>query len=176
MNSKTDEELVLAIQQGDISAFEELIERFQRGLYFFVIRILKNEAQAADIVQDSFVTVYKVIDRIDIKRKFSTYLFEIAKNAAFSYLRKQKRMVSLDAIAELEQDESFIEHYLREDVFEGVRIAVKALPDKYRRVITLYYFEELTYEEVSWKLQIPVNTVRTHLKRAKEQLKHTITL
>ncbi len=174
MNRKTDEELVTAVRQGDIASYEKLVTRYQRGLYSFIMRFLHDEAMAADVVQESLFKVYQVIDRIDTSKKFSTFVFEIAKNNAISLLRKQKKNVSLENVADVEEDESFIEQYLRADVADSVRVAVNTLPEKYRDVITLYYFDDLSYEEVSKTLHVPINTVRTHLKRAKEQLKKII--
>lgn len=171
MNSDTDEQLVLAIQQGDISAYELLVKRYQRGLYFFVLRILHDEAAAADVVQDSLIKVYQLIESIDVSRKFSTFLFEIAKNASISLLRKKKQTISLEITGDIEDDESFIEQYLRQDMFNQVKRCVQLLPRKYKMVLTLYYFDDLSYEEISKKLKIPINTVRTHLKRAKEAFK-----
>ncbi len=171
MYIQTDSELVLAIQNGDLTAFELLVKRYQFGLHIFVNRIVHDSDAATDVVQDSFISLYKAIDSVDTKKKFSTFLFEIAKNKSISYLRTRKRFVSLDSIAELIDDESFIEKYLRKEVMLSVRRAVSSLPEKYKKVIRLYFFEELSYEEISSTLHLPINTVRTHLKRAKEQLK-----
>lgn len=167
----TDEQLVRAIQEGDVLAYETLIKRYQHGLFFFVLRIVHDDAIASDVVQNSLVKVYEIIDRIDTKKKFSTFVFEIAKNAAISELRKRKHDISLEEIVDFAEEESFVEELYQADLENQVRNIVKHLPPKYRAVITLYYFEELSYEEIGRKLRLPINTVRTHLKRAKEQLK-----
>jgi RNA polymerase sigma factor (sigma-70 family) len=171
MSHKSDMELVTAIQKGDILSYEELVKRYQRGIFVFVVRLIRDEHTASDIVQETFIKTYQHIDRIDTTKKFSTYIFEIAKNTAFSYLRKLKQHISLDDIVNVGEEESFIEEIYRWDVIHCVRTAVSALPQKYRQVISLYYFEELSYEEISKKLSLPINTVRTHLKRAKNILK-----
>jgi RNA polymerase sigma-70 factor (family 1) len=176
MNMKTDIELVISIREGDILAFEEIVKRYQRSLYFFVMGIVHDEAASLDVVQESLFKIYQVIDRVDVTKKFSTYLFEIAKNNAISYLRKNKRTVSIEHIAELEDDEPFIEKFLRQDLAELVQKAVRSLPKQYRTVITLYYFEDMSYEEISNIVHLPINTVRTHLKRAKEKLQKQILL
>src|SRR5437868_10882522 len=107
MDKKTDLELVLAIQEGDILAFEVLVKRYQYGLLAFTYRIVHDEATAQEVVQDAFVKVYKYVDRVDPARKFSTYLFEITKNTAISALRAKKHTVSLEEVGEIAQDESF---------------------------------------------------------------------
>lgn len=171
MNPKSDADLVRAIQNGDISSFETLVDRYQRGLTSFVIHFIPDAQTAQDVVQDAFVRVYKTIDRVDPSRKFSTYVFEIAKNAALSVLRAKKHTIPLESIVELSDDAIFFEQYLRNDQAQRVREAVNRLPSKYRQVIMLYYFDDVSYEGISTKLQVPINTVRTHLKRAKDLLK-----
>jgi RNA polymerase sigma-70 factor, ECF subfamily len=168
---RTDEELVIAIQHGDILSYEELVKRYQHGLYVFIMRYMHDEAWSRDIVQNALVKVYECIDRINPKKKFSTFVFEIAKNAAISDLRRRRRHISLEKIVDLEEEVSFVEDFYRADVAQKVRTAVGKLSPKYRDVISLYYFEDLSYEDIGKRLHIPVNTVRTHLKRGKEQLK-----
>src|SRR5258706_2162252 len=165
MDKKTDLELVLAIQGGDILAFEVLVKRYQYGLLTFAYRIVRNEATAQEVVQDAFFKVYKYIDRVDPTRKFSTYLFEITKNASISALRARKNTVSLDEATEATEDKSFYEDFVRADERIRVRKAVGKLEGKYKKVVTLYYFRDLSYEEISNKLRLPLNTIRTQLKR-----------
>jgi RNA polymerase sigma-70 factor, ECF subfamily len=176
MHRQTDEELVIAVREGDIQSFETLVKRYQRGLFSFVMRFLRDEGAASDIVQETLFTIYQVIDRVDTSKKFSTFVFEIAKNKSISLLRARKKHISLEEVADMAEDESFIEQFLRKDLALSVRAAVKKLPGKYRDVISLYYFDELSYEEVSQKLALPVNTIRTHLRRAKTELKKHISL
>lgn len=171
MTHKNDNELILFIREGDVLAYEELVKRYQRGLYAFVFRIIHDEAASHDIVIDTLYKVYQNIDTIDVTKKFSTYVFEIAKNASFSFFRSHKHHASLEDIAGVEAEESFLEQLYRGDSARDVRTAVSKLEKKYRNVIRLYYFEDLSYEEVGKKLRLPINTVRTHLSRAKQKLK-----
>jgi len=171
MNQRTDNALVQSIQEGNILAYEELVKRYQKGLYVFVMRIIRDEHASSDIVQETFIKTYRHIYSIDTSKKFSTYIFEIAKNTAISYIRGRKKHVSLESIANVQEEESFIEKIYRWDLANAVHLSVSRLPKKYNRVISLYYFEDLSYEEISKKLSLPINTVRTHLARAKGQLK-----
>ncbi len=171
MHTPSDADLVRAIQAGEIPAFEVLVKRYQRGLFAFVHRILENEDDAYEVVQDTFFQIYKTIERVDVERKFSTYAFEIAKNTALSVLRKRKRTVSLEMAEDIEDDESLLERVSRADDAVSIRRTIEQLPEKYKSVITLYYFDDVSYEEISRILRLPVNTVRTHLKRAKSILK-----
>lgn len=171
MGERTDEELVRQIQEGSISAFETLVRRYENRLLSFVYRILKNEFDAQELVQDTFFKVYTLIDRIDTSRKFSSYLFEIAKNAAISRLRSRHAEIPLKDESVVETDEKIYEGLAQKQQAEAIRSAITKLPFRYRRVIQLYYFDDLAYEEISRKLKIPLNTVRTHLARAKAALR-----
>lgn len=159
---KIDGELVKEIQGGNVLAFEEIVRKYQKRLIWFVTGIVHDQARAEEICQDAFFKTYQVIDRIDPSKKFSTFLFEVAKNKAIDELRKTKLEVLLtDAVAVEEKpaDET------------GIREAVEKLPKNYREPVKLYYFSDLSYEEISRKLKMPINTVRTHLRRAKKRLK-----
>ncbi len=172
---RTDEALVSKIQEGDVLAFEILVKRYQRRLFSFVFRIVYDAHAAEEVVQDTLFGAYKTIDRVDVTKKFSSYLFTIAKNTAISYLRRRKQTVSLKNIEEQAQEEETLYKGLIEaEKQHRVREALRALEEKYRRVIALYYFDDLSYEEISQKLKLPVNTVRTHLLRAKKKLKEVL--
>jgi RNA polymerase sigma-70 factor, ECF subfamily len=174
MDKKTDLELVFAIQEGDILAFEKLVKRYQYGLLAFTNRIVRDSATAQEVVQDAFLKVYKHIDKVDPSRKFSTYLFEITKNTAISALRVKKHTVSLWEAEEAAADGSFYEDFVRADERARVRKAVDKLEGKYKKVVTLYYFGDLSYQEISEKLRLPLNTIRTHLARAKTELRRKL--
>jgi RNA polymerase sigma-70 factor, ECF subfamily len=174
MKLLSDGDLIRAIQEGDILAYEILVKRYQHGLYVFIMRIVHDTAVSGDIAQDTLVKVYEIIDRIDTRKKFSTLVFEIAKNEAISYLRRKKHTLSLDEIVDIGVEESLAEDLYRSDIATIVRASVRALPVKYREVITLYYFHELSYEEIAKKIRMPINTVRTHLRRGKEMLRKVL--
>lgn len=173
MNNLTDEELVGLIQKGDILSFETLVKRYQRSLFSFVPKIIKSQDFVEDIVSETFFKIYTTIDRIDTNRKFSTYAFEIAKNAAISYLRKRKNNVSLEKVA-ISTNENHLENLEKDEEVTKVNRAVGKLAQKYREVIRFYYFKELSYLEISDKLKLPLNTVRTRLKRAKKFLEREL--
>ena len=135
---------------------------------------MHNENTAEEVVQDAFFSVYRHIDRIDTTKKFSTYLFEVAKNAAISHLRKHKATISLEDIDEISTDESIYERVSNGERREMIERALSGLSHKYQQVIRHYYFDDLSYEQISRKLGLPMNTVRTHLARAKAQLKASI--
>lgn len=176
MGEMTDEELVSKIQEGDVTFFEDLVRRYQKRLYPFVKRIVFDPNIAEEIVSDAFFNVYKTIERVDTARKFSSYIFTIAKNCAFSRLRKKHKNVPLDEEITISEDESFYEAMVRKDEENALKSAIDNLPEKFKLVIRLYYFDELSYEEIGERLKLPLNTVRTHLRRAKAELRKNLDL
>lgn len=170
MEPLTDEQLVRAIQEGDVLSYEQLVTRYEHRLLAFAYRIVGSHEAAQEVVQDSLFAVYKTIDRIDTTRKFSSYVYEITKHAAISYLRKQHHTMTLDESVSIDGDEAMYENLGRNETQAEVRKAVLSLPQKYRDVLQLYYFDELSYEEIAKKLAVPINTIRTHVRRAKNEL------
>lgn len=175
MRERSDEELVVAVVEGDVFAFEYLVKRYQKRLHSFVLHVVGDDQAAADVVQESFISLYKTIDRVDTKKRFSTYVFSIARNRAISYLRSVQKTVSLEDVVIIDDDESLYEKISAAERRHTVRKALSKLEEKYRKVIRLYYFDDLSYEEISSCMRLPINTVRTHLFRAKEALRKLLT-
>lgn len=171
MNNTSDEVLVREVQEGSVSAFETLVIRYQAKLHSFVTYLVHDPAAAHDVVQEAFISLYKTIERIDTGKKFSSYLFSITRNLSISYLRKAKFHVPLDQALHIASSESPENDLIETDEILRIEAALDAIDQKYRKVITLYYYDNLSYEEIGKLLGTPVNTVRTHLRRAKDALK-----
>lgn len=171
MNNTSDEELVREVQEGSVSAFESLVSRYQGKLHSFVTYLIRDPAAAHDVVQEAFISLYKTIDRIDTGKKFSSYLFSITRNLSISYLRKTRIHVSLDQALHVASPESPEKDLVQKDETLRIEAAMDAIDQKFKKVISLYYYDNLSYEEIGKLLRIPVNTVRTHLRRAKNALK-----
>ncbi|MCL4200049.1 RNA polymerase sigma factor [Patescibacteria group bacterium] len=174
MQKIRDEVLVAEVAEGNISAFEELVNRYQKKLLSFVFSIVWDEAAAQDVVQETFISLYKTIDRIDTEKKFSAYLFSITRNYAISYLRSRKVHAPLEAAEKVAGGDSPELRLEVNDENKRIQEALDIIDNKYKQVIMLYYFDDLSYEEIADRLGVPVNTVRTHLKRAKEALRRVL--
>ncbi len=174
MQKIRDEVLVAEVAEGNISAFEELVNRYQKKLLSFVFSIVWDEAAAQDVVQETFISLYKTIDRIDTAKKFSAYLFSITRNYAISYLRSRKVHAPLETAEKVAGDDNPELRLEVSDENKRVQEALNIIDHKYKQVIMLYYFDDLSYEEIASRLGVPVNTVRTHLKRAKEALRRVL--
>ncbi len=169
-----DEALVLEVQSGNIRAFEYIVRRYHARLFAFLRRMIQDEATVEEVVQDAFLNLYRTIDRVDTSQRFSTYLHAIAKHQAISTWRKMKDVVPLDAAEHIADDDPIEERLMKASDGEYVRRAISTLEEKYRHVLQLYYFDTLNYEEIQRVMHLPLNTVRTHLRRAKELLRREL--
>lgn len=168
-----ESELVQAIK-SDPDRFDDLVKRYHPGLIIHCEQLVKNRKEAEDIAQEAFVRAYTRLDQFDPARaRFSTWLYKIATNLAFDYLKKHKRQLEtedIEAIAELTMP-----LYLEEEACQELRTAVATLiPPEYRQVIEAYYWEGKSYQEIADNQNVPLNTVRTWIRRAKAQLKEKL--
>jgi RNA polymerase sigma-70 factor (ECF subfamily) len=171
MKQLSDEILVHEVQEGNIPAFETLVNRYQRKLVSFVTSIIRDPDASQDIVQETFIQLYKTIERVDTTKKFSSYLYAITRNQAISYIRSKKPQVALSEARDIATTDTPDTRLERIDQATSVEEALKLIDNRYRKVITLYYYDNLSYEQISKLLHLPVNTIRTHLRRAKSALK-----
>jgi len=183
MEKYTDEELIARFQQGDEYAFEEIVYRFKDRLKNFVFRYLDSEEVAEDVVQDTFLRVYQKKHMYRNIAKFSTWIYTIAGNLAKTELRKRKRrkMFSLSSLG-LEDKEYEIpsEEFAPEDEIEGeyteqeIQAAINNLSDKFKTVIILRDIQELSYDEISKIVDVPVGTVKSRINRARLKLQEKL--
>tara|TARA_B100000470_G_scaffold152819_1_gene119128 strand:+ start:3538 stop:4107 length:570 start_codon:yes stop_codon:yes gene_type:complete len=178
----TDEELIGRFQNGDEQAYIELVNRYRDRLMSFVYRFVNDEVVAEDIVQDTLVKLYTHKDYYRNIAKFSTWLYTIAGNLAKTELRKKKRR-KVTNLSEMGRDDW--EYDIPSDVdtaktvhgqFVGEQIhkAIQSLPDHFREVIILRDIQELSYEEVSNIVEVPLGTVKSRINRARLQLQEML--
>lgn len=182
---------VTRCRAGDARAFRELVTHYTPLIYRVLYRLLGQtsqhspQSQAEDLTQEVFLKVFQHLNRYDTERPLKPWLLRIATNAAMSELRRAQTVVSLheyeEAGQELSQDgrlgggqSTVTDLQLFEDR-DRVSRALAKLPARYRGILLLRYVEDLPYEDIAASLNIPLNTVRTWLKRGREQLKQSIT-
>jgi RNA polymerase sigma-70 factor (ECF subfamily) len=169
----TDEELVAAFQVGDVSAFDELVIRWDRKIQGAIYRILGSEDDARDLCQEAFLKAYKALPGFKGEARFSSWLYQIALNLCRDRMRRRKGkvFVSFDDPQVAEPAErrapapSALELVEARDLSRTVQSAVATLPDEQRQVIVLKEYEGLTFLEISEILGVPLSTVKTRLYR-----------
>lgn len=179
-----EEALVAALRAGDDVAFERVVRQFSGRLLATARRILQNDADARDAVQDAFLAAIKSLPRFEAQSRFSTWLHRIAVNAALMKLRSQRRRPERP-ISELlprflddgHQSEPAVAWEATENLLERgetraiVRDAIDSLPESYRTVLLLRDIEEFDTEQTAEQLGVTVGVVKTRLHRARQALR-----
>lgn len=184
-NLDRNEEIFLLVKRakkGDELAFKDLMNKFNRSVYFLIYKMVKNEADAEDLTIEVFSKVFFNLDMYAETHSFSTWLFKIASNHAIDFLRRKKnkqRPVNIDEpinqetnwFIELESDEPNPERQMIIKQHEqDIRKLIDILPEDIRRVIMLRVFEELSYKEIAEKIDQPIGTVKARLYRGRNLL------
>jgi RNA polymerase sigma-70 factor (ECF subfamily) len=172
----TDDQLVERVKNGDSRAFEELVVRHQKSIYYFVLRVLKNPLDAEDTVQRIFLLAYQNIKGFRADSTFKTWIYRIGINQCHNYFRQNKNREFIpvddipvpDSTADPEGDFSDRERVIQ------LQKAVERLPYKQRMVVTLRIYQELTFEEIGAALNIRANSAKVNFHHALEKLKKWI--
>jgi RNA polymerase sigma-70 factor (ECF subfamily) len=170
-------------RNGDRGAFAELVDLYKDKIYHLAYRMLNNKHEAEDAVQETFLRVYTNLHRYDEQQKFSTWIFRIGTNHCIDRLRKRKHSAySLDAeMPDGEGNDYYSMLPGNEDTPEKqiilsetqlqIRKAIDALPEKYKSVVILRYLQDMSLQEISDVLDMPVTTVKTRVHRGREYLR-----
>jgi RNA polymerase sigma-70 factor (ECF subfamily) len=169
-------------RNGDRRAFAELVEMYKDKIYHLGYRMLNQRQEAEDVVQETFLRVYTNLDRYDENQKFSTWIYRIATNLCIDRLRKRKPTYSIDAeLTDSEgtdwhamlasEDPSPETELILSETQQHIREAIESLPDKYKSIVVLRYLHDLSLQEISDILEMPVTTVKTRVHRGREFLR-----
>jgi len=172
----------VSAMEGDQMAYAKLLERYKDSIYFMVLKMVNNREDAEDLTIEAFGKAFSNIEKYSPKFAFSTWLFKIAVNNCIDFIRKKRiEKSSLDEKRsnsdggeyqidiksnELDPEENFIKEQRKALANE----VVERLPDHYRNLIHMRFFEELSYNEIATKLNLPLGTVKAQLYRSKELL------
>ncbi|NCS32611.1 sigma-70 family RNA polymerase sigma factor [bacterium] len=174
MASETDEQLAHFTQKGDNNAFAEIMHRYEDKLFRYAKKLITDEHEAKDVVQNAFMKAYKNMQSFDIKRKFSSWIYRITHNEAMNVLRKRKRTtngIDKTVFESIQDDAPTIEEKIeQEDVKIEITALLDFLPDDYKEPLLLFYSEEKSYGEISDILRMPTGTVGTRINRGKKML------
>jgi RNA polymerase sigma-70 factor (ECF subfamily) len=187
MDTLTDRELVKRAKEGEQRAFTVLMERYGKGLALHIGEYMANcrscgmemAVEAEDICQEAFHKAFAGIRSYNEQYEFSTWLYTIGKNCVIDYTRKRKILVDAGITADVgdslsnyggEMENSPEDEMISNQEYSILLKYISELGEKYRSIAMMRFINELAYEEIAQKLDMPLNTVRTRLKRAKEML------
>lgn len=166
-----DEDLVRRFTSGDADAFTELVHRHQQRVYSLCRRILGDADAAADVAQDTFVTVFRKIESFRGDAAFTTWLHRVAVNACYDELRRARRRPMLHVVADGDRDHEpgppVADHA---DEVAGARDAASALvlvPEEFRAALVLADVHDMAYEQIAQVLEVPIGTVKSRVHRGR---------
>ena len=173
----TSELLVTRCQRGDREAFDELVRLWERSLFYYLRRLATTEADAWDLLQETWMKVYRSIGSIRDPRTFPAFLYTTARNAAVTRLRLRGERAMDDARNGQAPagEPSHACAFIAFDDAEQVHHALDQLPLPQREAVTLYFLEELSIDEIAQVLNVPVGTVKSRLHYGKQAIRDIIT-
>lgn len=183
-NAQNDLHLLNEAREGDQKAFAELMERYKDSIYFVALKMVNNRDDAMDITVETFTKVFENIDKYKPDFAFSTWLFRICTNSSIDLIRKRKRHVISVNLENAEGEGMELqiradalnpeEDSIKKEQREQLRVMVDKLPARYRNLVIMRYYDEMSYEEISLQLASPLGTVKAQLFRAHQLLSNVL--
>ncbi len=177
-NAVNDFNLVIRAKEGDQKAYADLMQRYKDSIYFMALKMVNNKDDAMDLTIETFAKAFENIEKYKPDFAFSTWLFRIATNNSIDFIRKKRiNMVSIHTLTDdgeerqLEIKSDVLnpeEKSIKKQQSEAIKLIVDKLPLRYRTLIMLRYFDELSYEEIAQQLDLPLGTVKAQLFRARD--------
>jgi RNA polymerase sigma-70 factor, ECF subfamily len=188
LRDDSDESLMLRYRDGDVRAFEVLITRHRKPIYNFILRFVRDAAQAEDVLQETFLRLIKGADAYERQAKFTTWLYTIARNLCVDAARrgKHRNAASLDAPVNGDEGSSALidlvadgkagvdREAIGRELAVRIKQAVEALPDEQREIFLLREVSDLQFNEIAKIVGCPENTVKSRMRYALEKLREAL--
>lgn len=180
-SSLEDDKYVKSALKGNEGAYKQLVQKYERPIFFHIKKMIKENDVLEDLVQEIFIKAFHNLSTYSNEYAFSTWLYRIATNHSIDYLRK-KKLQTLSINDPYKTKDGEIEIQLPDSTYEAdagvikkerkaiVNEAIDSLPEKYREVIKMRHMEEMSYQEIAEELDLPLGTVKAHIFRAREIL------
>jgi RNA polymerase sigma-70 factor, ECF subfamily len=180
MEIVNDQELIKQLQAGSLDALGELYDRYRQLVFRTALAITGDQDAASDLLQDVFLRLFRFADRIDLQRPLQPWLYRMTANLAYTWLKRDRRWLRpLENLADwLASSTRNLTHEAVESIDDWDRLqrAVASLPISQRVVVVLYYLDDLSLQEISDILEIPVGTVKSRLHYGRLTLKKDLSL
>jgi RNA polymerase sigma factor (sigma-70 family) len=178
MRNLSDQEIIDSVRKGNDSDYSIIINRYKNKAFSMLKRMLKNEFDAEEVLQDCFLKAYNSLNSFKGEAKFSTWFYRIVYNTALTRLSSQKRKTEAE-MTSVEDHLDLESHYNADDVEkkdlqEFVRDIITKLPERYSAIITMFYLNEMSIEEISEVMQITVANVKVMLHRSRNSMRDLV--
>jgi len=171
---QSDAELVKDALQGRQSAFGELVKRYQAMAYGCAYALLGNFDDAEELCQEAFIQAYTSLGNLKEAKKFPSWLRSITRNVCISFIRQKRKLRSFEEAVRKRESPTPAEQCQRRELSSQLMEAVNTLSERNRLLVTLFYLDGLSYKEIGDFLEVPPNTVKVTLRRARQQLKERL--
>ncbi len=181
---KTDDELIAEYISGNSQALQDLIERYSSSIYNFISKLTNRSEDTPDITQETFIKVWKMVDRYKMTNTFKSWIFTIARNTAIDKMRKKKSIafsefddaegknwITETVADEAELPDSLIDKAIKNKLLDE---ALKTLSPSEKEILLLHYGEEMTFDSLGKMLKEPLNTIKSRHRRALAKLKEIL--
>lgn len=175
MTTNDEQILINKIIEGDTKAFSTLVNRYKDLVFTLAIRMLKHREEAEEVSQDTFIKVFKSLGKFKGDSKFSTWIYKVTYNTCLDRIKKNKRQIKEIAIDEFSEHEiktidNALTYLERKEQEEKIQECLQLLPSQDSFLLTLYYFEDLSLEEISKIVDIEPNTIKVKIFRSRKKL------
>lgn len=186
-HEESDEQLMLRVKTGDGVAFAALVDRYKQSVVNLIAHTVGDNQDSEDIAQQVFIQVFRNAERYEIRSKFTTWLFTIAKNLSLNEIRRRKRHPA-DSLEESENEETFSRprepadvrsvapdaSLMHAEMVSHLQIELSRLPEKQRMALLLFQEQGLSYEEIAGVLEVSLSSTKSLIFRARETLKKNL--
>lgn len=174
--AEPDNDLVRRVLAGEVEAYGTIVARHQARVFYLGLKFLRRSEDAEDFAQEVFIRAYEKLASFQGGVPFAAWLHRIAFNLAVNKYHLKKRQAQPVSTVDLLPDSSYSpEHrFLSEELAEWVRKTLHKIPEIYHVLIRMHFFEGLSYPEISRALQMPVNTIKSYIFRAKELIRQRL--
>lgn len=169
----SDLELVELTKAGQTEAFSELIRRHQQMTYNLALRFMRDPVLAEDMAQEAFLKAYRLLKGFRGDSSFSTWLYRVTSSVCLTELGRRKRRGEVE-LTPMHLDKSAVHPSDTMDLPEHIRRCVTKLSDRYATIVTLYYLNGISYDEIAETMDIPLGTLKTWMFRARKQLREIV--
>ncbi len=169
-SSPADLELVALSQKGDTEAFSELVRRHQHLVYNLAFRFMRDNALAEDMAQEAFLKAFRLLKGFRGDCTFSTWLYRVTASVCLTELNRRKRRQEVELQPHHDRNEAAPAQDVS-DLGDLIQYCVRKLPRRYKKIVTLYYFKQTSYDEIADAMRIPMGTLKTWMHRARNQLR-----
>ena len=174
-----DQVYINKILNGDSNAFAVLVDRYKDLVYTLAMRMVKNKEEAEEVAQDTFIKAYKSLAKFKGESKFSTWIYKVAYNSCLDRLKKIKRQYNTVAIDEYTEHQvksidNALDKIEEQEKKQAIKACLELLPGEDSFLLTLYYFEELSLDEISKVTGLKPNNVKVKLFRSRKKLANVL--